>query len=87
MTVVPWVDIECNVPGLVWEVHLVDIGLGVSSLVVGWIIVDVGSVVPCIVFPLVVEVSIDRGVSPVVETVEPFGTVVDSGVCIGVGLS
>ena len=60
---------------------MVDIGLGVSSLVVGWIIVDVGSVVPCIVFPLVVEVSIDRGVSPVVETV------VDSGVCIGVGLS
>ena len=87
MTVVPWVDIECNVPGLVWEVHLVDMGLGVSLLDVGWIIVDVGSVVPCIVFPLVVEVSIGRGVSPVVEAVGPFGTVVDSGVCIGVGLS
>ena len=66
---------------------MIDIGLGVSSLVVGWIIADVGSVVPCIVFPLVEEVSIDRGVSPVVETVGPFGTIVDCGVCIGVGLS
>ena len=88
-TVVSWVDINCVVPGLedvsgvVWEVPWVDIGLGVSSLDVVWMFVEVGSVVSCIVLPLVVEVFIGSGVSPLVEGDVPIGSVVDSfcGVC------
>lgn len=63
---------------VVWEVPFVDIGLGVSSLDVGWMLVKVGPVVSCIVFPLVVEVFIGSGVSPLVEGDVPIGAVVDS---------
>jgi len=56
----------------------VDIGLGVSSLDVGWILVEVGTVVSCIMFPLVVEVFIGCGVSLLVEGDVTIGTVVDS---------
>jgi len=83
-TLVAWVGTKCVVPVLedildvVWEVPFVDIGLGVSSLDVDWMLVEVGSVVSCIVGPLVVEVFIGSGLSPLVEGDVPIGAVVDS---------
>ena len=54
-----------------------DIGLGVSSLYVDWMLVELVSVVS-VVLPIVVEVFSGKGVSPLIVGDVPIGSIVDS---------